>query len=59
MEGVAREDGGRWDGANIGGGGMVLTEEGEGGEDTVVREGKRKSSRGPVAHRIYLFLHGP
>ena len=58
MEGVAREDGGRWDGANIGGGGMVLTEEGEGGEDTVVRE-KRKSSRGPVAHRIYLFLHGP
>ena len=32
MEGVAREDGSRWDGANIGGGGMVLTEEGEGGE---------------------------
>ena len=55
MEGVAREDGGRWDGANIGGGGMVLTEEGEGGEE----EEKRKSSRGPVAHRIYLFLHGP
>ena len=45
MEGVAREDGGRWDGANIGGGGMVLTEEGEGGEDTVVREEKRKCSR--------------